>query len=200
MNELALTYPSLLEKSMDFCDDKIKEIKKTIEHYKRLNMPQVLINKAKNGAVSVLLSSMGMQMIKAEPDEYKDYLIFKVDELGNDDKERMSWDIPNGKDSNVFWWKLSMLKNYTDPVPLEFLERLPDTASEKAWVFHPMKRSALDPILVYPLMYKNKNLSIKTVKTLPTRGLARLISPIYTKTVKVVTPEPGPYFAGIFKW
>lgn len=194
MNELELTYPNLLEQALAASNEKIQKIIEMIEHYKRLKMSSELIQKAKNGAVSVLLSSMGMQMLRSEPDFEGEHLVFKVDELGNENKENLSW----GPNSPL--WELTSLKEYTDPVPLEILEQLPNTATDKAWVFHPTKKAARDPILVYPLMYKNPGTYIKIKETLPTTGIARFISPTYTSIKTVVVPGPGPYFAGVFKW
>lgn len=187
--ELELTYPNLLGQAFSMSEDKITEIKETIKHYKRLNMPKELIEKARIGAVAVLLKTFDLQMLRGNKTYASDnWQVFKVEENGTDDRDLLRWG-DNDTTRWGTWWKLSKLKDFDKPVPFEILERLPNTASENAWVFHP--ESAPDPILVYPLMFK-------------TLGVRKISAPTwYNKNVKRLIETydfPGPYFAGVYKW
>jgi len=195
MNELTLTYPNLLEQILISSEEKIQEIKTTIKHYERLKMPTSLIQKAKNGAVAVLLKSMGFQMLRAtcQQQHYPtkiNWEIFKVREDGEDNLDQLLWDNQN---KNSFKWALTKLVNYNSPIPLEILEKLPNNATEKAYIFHP-SRIAPDPILAYPLMIESICYTTKTILA------PKWYDSKNTEFIREDKILPGPYFAGIFKW
>lgn len=204
MNELTLTYPSLLERAFAESNDKIQQIKQTIEHYKRLGMPGSLIEKAKTGAVAVILKTFGFQMLSSSWvdrsifdhskswDYSNTWRLFKVEEDGEERKNQLFWgDREQFRSPDL--WQLTKLKEYKDPVPLEILEKLPNTAGENAWVFHPVAK-ALDPILVYPLVHEVEVREYRRVDK-PT-WYDRLNYEIAKRSILF----PGPYFAGIYKW
>jgi len=180
-----MTYPSLFEQAMNMNAEKIEEIKKLISHYKRLNMPNELIEQTKRGAISILLKTLGFQMLRGSVWRNV-WKIFKVEEDGTDDQKQLWWD---RKTSNGSVWCLTKLKDFDRPVPIEILETLDDKASEVAWVFYPAP-SHPDPILVYPLMFD--------LKTITYEDDPKWWDKDHTSQVEKIMP--GPFFAGIYKW
>ncbi len=191
---LELSYESLVDTALNSTTDiKLKKTMETIQNYQRLNMPTGLIEKARAGAVSIILKQHGLRMlISKRIINSNTSSLWEVEESGDDRSRRVVWN-KNHMSGGV--WQLTKLKNFPHPVPLEILEKLPDSASTDAMVFYPIPQvvKSPDPILAYPLMFNRKRRR-KTMRFKPTWYGGKYIKEVIIKNMA------GPYFAAIYRW
>lgn len=174
----------------------LNELKQGLFHYQRLGM-QKAFDKAKIGIASYLLEKkMNFKLYKEEIEidqNGKWRKMFHIDKFGNETELELNGD----KD---IYWELGDLKEYEKPIPIDALKLLPNDFTEHGKIMTPVKREPVklpDPILVYPVYYKN-NIRSRLETTKDIEGFMGKRSEKLTNVKN--QKRKTSYWIGVYRW
>jgi len=185
MNNLVTTlfdFPTLLETKKDIHNEDLDRLKEKLQHYKRLGMEEAVSStliRIKEGTVATFLQGLKFKLLMM-PHSEGTTRIFHIETSG------VHKGIIIDQFGHQRWCSRILLHDYTDPIPLEILKKLPDEAGLKTYVFTALE--VKDPILAFPMTWSETELQISG-------GLWR-----FQKKIEKEVPLYCPYWVGLCEW